>query len=78
MRQVLIIHSQTEIKAWLLDEALDAADSHIRNGYPELLVDWELSTITAIVMNVAEEDVFHPDLFEVVDGVVRKKEVSTP
>lgn len=70
---VLILFDSTSIKAWLVNEPIEAAEGHIRNGYPDLLPGWEDGTMKAIVIDVPAEDAFLSDLYEVSgDTVVRK------
>lgn len=44
---MLIFHSDTHILMALLGEEESSAGEHIRNGYPELLDDWEAGRIHA-------------------------------
>lgn len=44
---MLIFHTDHNILMALLGEEESSAGEHIRNGYPELLEDWEASSIRA-------------------------------
>ncbi len=44
---MLIFHSDTHILMALLGEEESSAGDHIRNGYPELLEEWEAGRIRA-------------------------------
>jgi hypothetical protein len=44
---MLIFHSDTDILVTLDEEDKSLAAEHIRNGYPELLEDWEAGRIRA-------------------------------
>ena len=71
--EILVIHDATQIKAWLCGVPLEAAASHIANGFPELQEDWSNQTVTAEIITVPEEDCFRDDLYEVYEGLVRRK-----
>ena len=76
--KILIFKTSTDIKAWLVNEPIEAAPAHIANGYPHLAADYAAGLITAQVVDVIDEDAYFPDLFTVVDGQVILKEVPTP
>jgi hypothetical protein len=44
---MLIFHTDHNILMILLGEEVSSAGEHIRNGYPELLEDWEANRIRA-------------------------------
>lgn len=68
---ILVLYD-TEIKAWLVGEPLEAAPLHIQNGYPELLDAWQAETVMAEVIDVPDEKAFSPELYAVVGGSIQR------
>ena len=67
---VLILHDETDILAWLVNEPIEKVQAHITNGYPHLQEGWEDETVQAVILEVPEENTFKSGLYEVVDGAV--------
>lgn len=70
---ILVLHDSSEIQGWLINEPLESAEEHLRNGYQGLLAGWRDKIIKASVIDVPDEEVHRPDLYQVSnDAVVRK------
>jgi hypothetical protein len=70
--KVLVLYD-TEIKAWLVNEPLENVEEHIRNGYPELLGDYQAGIIKAEVIEVPYNELYRDDLYEVSNGMITRK-----
>lgn len=56
--EILVLHGNKEIKAWLVNEPLESVHLHIENGYPQLQAGYAAGTIKAQVIDVPDEDAF--------------------
>ncbi len=69
---VLAIHDATVIYGWQPWESIDNADTIIRTQYPNLVTGWEAGDIVVTEIEVAQENVYHPENYEVVDWDISK------
>ena len=70
---ILIVHNINSVLVWLVNEPLDSAPAHIANGYPELQAAWNADELTAVVIEVPEDEAYSSDLYEVINGEVVRK-----
>jgi hypothetical protein len=76
---ILTLHTTTKIIGWLIGEPIESADAHLPHYLDYIDADgnparYDPADVSATVIDVPDEDQFRPDLYEVVNGVVQRKQ----